>query len=121
MQTPENPRVVNMFDLLLKGQTDKALDIYWELAPLREAAPEVGDSYFHTGIVTALSDKYAHWCTGGNGGTVRQPTGRLYDYQKNAIRASMKAVGITPREPEEEFYVGRVNYSKGMRLREYKA
>jgi hypothetical protein len=33
----------------------------------------------------------------------------------------MKALGITPREPEEEFYVGRVNYAKGHRLKKYEA
>jgi hypothetical protein len=43
----------------------------------------------------------------------------LHDYQKDAIRAGMKALGITPREPEEEFYVGRVNYAKGFRLKKY--
>jgi hypothetical protein len=28
-------------------------------------------------------------------------------------------MGVTPREPEEEFYVGRVNYAKGMRLKKF--
>ena len=120
MQNPENPRIVRIFDLLVKGETDKAMDIFWELAR-PGASGSLADSYFHTGIVTALTDKYAHWCTGGNGGTVRQPTGRLYDYQKDAIRAGLKAIGITPREPEEEFYVGRLNYAKGYRLKKYEA
>ncbi len=53
------------------------------------------------------------------GGTVRQPTGRLYDYQKERIRACLRAIGLTPCEPEEEFYVGRVNYAKGARLKKY--
>lgn len=120
MQSPENPRIVRIFDLLVNGEMDKAMDIFWELS---RPGPQgsLADSYFHTGIVTALTDKYAHWCTGGNGGTVRQPTGRLYDYQKDAIRAGLKAIGITPREPEEEFYVGRVNYAKGYRLKIYEA
>jgi 4-hydroxy-tetrahydrodipicolinate synthase len=115
-QTPEKPRMVNMFNLLLKGEVNKALDVWWELAPLRENSPGLADSYFDTGIVTATSDKYAHWCNGGNGGSVRQPTGRLHDYQKERIRKGLMAVGLTPREPEEEFYVGRVNYAKGARL-----
>jgi 4-hydroxy-tetrahydrodipicolinate synthase len=119
MQTPEKPRVVNMFNLLVKGEVDKALDIWWEGAPPAGGGGGLADSYFHTGIVTALSDKYAHWCNGGNGGSVRQPTGRLHDYQKERIRAGMRALGFTPREPEEEFYVGRVNYAKGARLRRY--
>ncbi len=116
MQTPEKPRMVNMFDLLVKGQVDKALDIWWEGGG---GGGSLDDSYFHTGIVTALSDKYSHWCNGGNGGSVRQPTGRLPDYQKERIRAGMRALGLTPRENEEEFYVGRTAYAKGARLRRY--
>jgi 4-hydroxy-tetrahydrodipicolinate synthase len=119
MQTPEKPRMVNIFNLLTKGEIDKAMDIYWELGALRDGSGGLEESYFHTGIVTALSDKYTHWCNGGNGGTVRQPTGRLHDYQKERIRAGLRALGLTPREPEEEFYVGRVNYEKGARLKKY--
>lgn len=116
MQTPEKPRMVNMFNLLAKGQVDKALDIWWQGGG---GGGSLDDSYFHTGIVTALSDKYSHWCNGGNGGSVRQPTGRLPDYQKERIKAGMRALGLTPRENEEEFYVGRVAYAKGARLRRY--
>jgi 4-hydroxy-tetrahydrodipicolinate synthase len=119
MQTPEKPRVVNMFSLLLKGEVNKALDIWWEMGPLRDYSIGLDNSYFHTGIITALSDKYAHWCNGGNGGSIRQPTGRLHDYQKEGIRAGLRAIGLTPREPEEEFYVGRINYAKGARLKKY--
>jgi 4-hydroxy-tetrahydrodipicolinate synthase len=120
-QTPENPRMVMMFDLLLNGEIDKAMDIYWELSPIIEIAGSVlaQVSYFDTGIVTALVDKYCHWCNGGNGGMVRQPTGRLHDYNKERIRVALKSAGLTPREPEEEFYVGRVNYAKGARLKEF--
>jgi 4-hydroxy-tetrahydrodipicolinate synthase len=115
MQTPEKPRMVNMFNLLMKGEIDKALDIWWEGGG---GGGSLDESYFHTGIVTALSDKYSHWCNGGNGGTVRQPTGRLPDYQKERIKG-IRALGLTPRENEEEFYVGRVAYAKGARLRRY--
>jgi 4-hydroxy-tetrahydrodipicolinate synthase len=123
MQIPENPRMVNLFNTLVKGDIDKAMDMYWEGQKGMGWSGGGGleGSYFHTGIVTALSDKYAHWLVGGNGGSVRQPTGRLYDYQKEAMRASVRAMGVTPREPEEEFYVGRVNYAKGARLKKYEA
>ena len=121
MQTPENPRMVNLFTTLVNGDIDKAMDMYWEGQKGMGGGGGGGleGSYFHTGIVTALSDKYAHWLVGGNGGSVRQPTGRLYDYQKEAMRAGVRAMGVTPREPEEEFYVGRVNYAKGARLKKY--
>jgi 4-hydroxy-tetrahydrodipicolinate synthase len=117
MQTPERPRMVDMFNLLVAGDVDKAMDIYWETGT-GEGATGL-ESYFHAGIVMAMSDKYAHWCNGGNGGLVRQPTARLHDFQKERIRAGLRALGFTPREPEEEFYVGRVNYAKGARLRRY--
>jgi 4-hydroxy-tetrahydrodipicolinate synthase len=118
MQTPKNPRIVNMWNLLVKGEILKAMDVMWEFSR-PGASGSLGDSYFHTGIVSCHSDKYAHWLVGGNGGTVRQPTGRVYDYQKEAMRAGVRAMGVTPREPEEEFYVGRVNYAKGARLTNY--
>ena len=76
-------------------------------------------NYPETGILVAYADKYSHWCCGGNGGILRQPTGRLYDYQKKAIRAGLKAIGIEPREPEEEFFIGRMNYAKGYRMKRY--
>jgi len=53
---------------------------------------------------------------------LRQPVPRLYDYQKQRIRASLTAGGMTPREaPEEEFYVGRTNYARGARRKEYQS
>jgi len=120
-QTPGNPRMVRMFDLLVGGEIEKALDIYWEMEPINEASMGMASvSYFDTGIIYATMDKYYHWCNGGNGGMLRQPVPRLYDYQKQSIRASLTAGGMTPREaPEEEFYVGRVNYAKGARLKKY--
>ncbi len=121
LQTPENPRMVRMFDLIVKGEIDKALDIYWEMTPINEGSMSMSSvSYFDTGIIYATMDKYYHWCNGGNGGMLRQPAPRLYDYHKQRIRASLIAGGVTPREaPEEEFYVGRVNYAKGARLKDY--
>lgn len=68
---------------------------------------------FQTGM---LGVKYMQWLAGGNGGMYRQPTGTLPQRHTNAMRDGLKAAGVTPREPEEEFYIGRINYSKGMRL-----
>ncbi len=120
-QTPENPRMVSMFNLLLGGEIDKAMVIYWEMEPINEASIGMASvSYFDTGIIYATMDKYYHWCNGGNGGMLRQPVPRLHDYHKTRIRTSLIAGGMTPREaPEEEFYVGRISYAKGARLREY--
>ena len=113
--------MVRMFDLLTKGETGKALEIYWKMEPINEASMGMASvSYFDKGIIYATMDKYYHWCNGGNGGMMRQPVPRLYDYHKQKIRETLIAGGMTPREaPEEEFYVGRAAYARGARLKEY--
>jgi 4-hydroxy-tetrahydrodipicolinate synthase len=85
------------------------MDLYWKLAPVTIGARNV---MFQTGM---LGVKYMQWLAGGNGGMYRQPTGMLFQRQKDAMRAGLKAAGLTPREPEEEFFVGRLNYAKGAR------
>jgi hypothetical protein len=48
---------------------------------------------------------------------LRQPGNRLPQRARDAMRKGLKAIGVTPREDDEEFWVGRVNYAKGARLR----
>ena len=45
------------------------------------------------------------------------PTSKYY--QKKAIKNGLRAIGITPRENEEEYFIGRMNYEKGYRLKRY--
>jgi 4-hydroxy-tetrahydrodipicolinate synthase len=120
-QTPEDQRNVKLFNALVRGDYDEAFKLYWQSegnsAFSWSAYSHV--NYAETGIVSAYADKYTHWCNGGNGGLLRPPAGRLYDYQREAMRAGLRAIGLTPRENEEEFFVGRVNYAKGARLRRY--
>jgi len=122
-QTPDNPRMVRMFNLFVDGKMDEAMDMYWDFLkgmPAGGGSMGGADSYFNTGIVSALPDKYAQWCLGGNGGMVRQPMGqRLHDYQKEGIKARLRGLGVALRDNEEEFFVGRVNYSKGARMKQY--
>jgi len=105
----ENPRIVRMFNAFAKGEFSRGMELYWELAPITLGAR---DAAFQCGM---LGMKYMQWLTGGNGGMFRKPTSFLFQHFKDAMRAGLKAAGVTPREPEEEFYVGRVNYSKGIR------
>jgi len=121
-QTPDNPRMVKLFNAFVEGKIDDAMEMYWDF--LKGVPPGISmggaDSYFHTGIVNTLPDKYSQWLLGGNGGMVRQPMGqRLYDYQKEMMRAHARGLGIPLRDNEEEFFVGRVNYSKGARMKQY--
>lgn len=121
MQTPETKYVVKMFNLLLEGKLEEALEINWFLSPFTAQAAAIlaQVSYPETGIVQSMADKYCFWMNGGNGGPIRQPASRLFDYQKETFRNALRAIGLTPREPEEEFLVGRVNYDKGVRLKRY--
>ena len=124
-QTPENPRHVKLFNALVEGRIDDAKAIQ---AEFRGAPREKGEyvysaftnvNYPETGIMCAFADKYSHWLCGGNGGILRQPTGRLYDYQKKSLREQVERIGIKARENEEEFFLGRMNYAKGYRLKRY--
>jgi hypothetical protein len=110
-------RIVRMFNLFVKGEFDKAMDIYWQLAPVHMNVMKIALYQSGGGNVGI---KYIDWLAGGNGGMLRNslgggPTQRT----KDTIRAGLKAIGVTPREPEEEFYVGRVNYAKGARMRKF--
>jgi 4-hydroxy-tetrahydrodipicolinate synthase len=106
-----NTRIVKMFNLFLKDEFLKAMDIYWEIAPIILGARA---AMFQSGM---MGVKYMQWLTGGNGGMYRQPAMPMFQRQKDAMRAGLKAAGITPPEDEEEFYVGKLNYAKGLRLK----
>lgn len=108
----KSPRIVSMFQRFQQGEFAKAMELYWELAPITLGARKV----MSTGW---MGMKYMQWLTGGNGGVYRQPTSVLTQQDKDAMRAGVRAAGIVPREPEEEFYVGRVNYARGVRPRAY--
>ena len=105
-------RIVRMFNLFVKGEFDKAMDIYWQLAPIHMNVLKIALYQSGGGNVGI---KYIEWLAGGNGGMLRNSRGGPTQRTKDAIRAGLKAIGVTPREPEEEFYVGRVNYAKGAR------
>ena len=121
-QTPEDQRSVKLFNLLYDGKIDEAYDEYWKSVARSGGgggANHSMDSYLETGMVSPVISKYGHWCLGGNGGLTRQPARRLYDFTREGIKAGIRAMGFTPRENDEEFFVGRVNYEKGIRLKRY--
>ena len=110
-QSFDNPRIVRMFNLFREGYFLKAMDLYWELAPITIGARA---AMFQSGM---MGIKYMQWLTGGNGGMYRQPAFPIFQRHKDAMRAGVMATGIVPPEDEEEFYVGRLNYAKGIRLK----
>lgn len=42
----------------------------------------------------------------------RQPSMKVHQHEMEATKMAFRMIGIEPREPDEEFYVGRVNYAK---------
>jgi 4-hydroxy-tetrahydrodipicolinate synthase len=107
----KNPRILRMFNEFLSGDFLKGMELYWELAPITLTARDIA---FQSGM---LGMKYMQWLCGGNGGIFRKPSSLLMQRQKDAMRAGVKAAGIKPPEDEDEFYIGRLNYAKGLRLK----
>lgn len=119
-QSPDKPYVVEYFDLVMQGKFDEAMKVYWALAPAQTAAlaqlgPKHGVGGGDLGMNHWPLAKYAAWCVGGNGGLTRQPAMRLQGAHMRSRKAALRAIGIEPREPDEEFFVGRVNYARGVR------
>ena len=108
-QTPEDQKYVKCFDMMLDGQWDEAMEIFWSFEPIRASLAGIMPSIIW-GTYPYTHWKYEQWLTGGNGGLTRLPDFKLYEHEKMTFRAALQAIGITPRENDEEFYVGRVNY-----------
>jgi 4-hydroxy-tetrahydrodipicolinate synthase len=120
-QSPEKPHVVDYLNLLAEGRIEDARKLYWQFEPLvrlfwEEQAPILargGHPWVHL--------KYHQWAVGGNGGLFRPmetPSEQFSPVtapERRRIRETYEAAGITTREPEDEFLVGRTAYSLGRR------
>jgi 4-hydroxy-tetrahydrodipicolinate synthase len=119
-QSPERPFVVEYLNLLAENRIADAKRLYWEFEPLvrlfwEEQAPILargGHPWVHL--------KYHQWCVGGNGGLFR-PSDHASEHfapvrssERQRIRDTYRAVGITPRELDDEFLVGRMAFSRGV-------
>jgi 4-hydroxy-tetrahydrodipicolinate synthase len=111
-QTPEKPYLVDYFNLMLQGEMDKAMEIFWMLTPVRMTHTQQSMQYVMLGTYHWPMWKYYQWLVGGNGGYTRQPVMKLYQHDMEAAKNALRAIGITPRESDDEFYVGRVNFGK---------
>lgn len=108
---PEKPYLIEYYRHVINGEVEHARAIYWLLA--RANAIAMGGNIARggdTGMYHWPMGKYVSWSVGGNGGAMRQPALRLTPGMMNARKAALRAIGITPREPDEEFWVGRVRY-----------
>jgi 4-hydroxy-tetrahydrodipicolinate synthase len=115
-QSPDQPMLVDCFNLMLADKMEQAMALYWKLTPIRlvfekQFMPTIGIGMYHW-----PQQKYYQWLTGGNGGFTRQPVMRLYQQDMDECRKALQSVGLSPNENDEEFFVGKTNYAKGLRL-----
>lgn len=114
-QTPEQRTLVDYYNLLLDGRTDEAMQRFWQLTPVRMVFEKQFMPTQMIGTYHWPQQKFYQWLTGGNGGFTRQPVMKLYQHEVDEAMGALRALGVTPRENLAEFYVGRVNYEKGVR------
>lgn len=109
-QSPEKPYIVDYHRAVMAGDLERARDLYWQLS--RGNALIMGSvaSGGNAGMYHWPFGKYISWSVGGNGGPMREPAMRLMTPMIMARKAQLRAIGITPREPDDEFRVGRVRY-----------
>lgn len=111
-QSPEKPYLVQYFTYLREGKTDKAFEIYWKLTPVRVMFERKHSVVAMLGTYDWPMMKYYQWLVGGNGGYTRQPCMKVHQYEMDPYKFALMQVGITPRQNDEEFYYGRMNYEK---------
>lgn len=112
-QSPERPYLVEYFDHVVKGERDAARAVYWRIAPANAMA--MGASIGRGGDLGMYHwpfGKYVSWSVGGNGGLTREPAMRLTPELMQMRKRALLAMGIEPREPDEEFFAGRVRYAR---------
>lgn len=99
--------VPSMFSLLEAGETEKALDLFWQVHPARQAAWRVSETK-GSNVVHRMVWKYMAWLNGYNGGPLRSPTMRIVGDQMAALRKGLEASGLpVTDDPDAAFFVGR--------------
>jgi len=112
-QSPEQPLLVEYYDHVVNGRTDRARAIYWRIAPANVMANRAGIARGgDIGMYHWPMGKYVSWSVGGNGGLTRQPAMRLTTELMQGRKAALRAIGIEPRENDEEFFIGRARYER---------
>lgn len=110
-QSPEQPFVVDFFRLLREGRFEEAMQIYWKITPLLKMFEQhlmtIMMGTYHWAML-----KYHQWCVGFNGGLPRWPVLKMFTGQMMAVKMAYRMCGITPREPDEEFFAGRSHFGK---------
>ncbi|QSE86083.1 dihydrodipicolinate synthase family protein [Rhodococcus koreensis] len=102
--------VPRMLGLLSEPSTwDEGMDLYWKLAPVRQANAAVCSNLtMGSGLVPRMHAKYQGWLVGFNGGPIRQPHMRISAAQMGILRRGAEASGLPVTDADDDlFYVGR--------------
>jgi len=111
-QCPEHPYLADYLEMMMQGRRNEAMDIYWKLTPVREVFEKQFIPTVWSGVYNSPMLKYYQWLTGGNGGYIRGSQHLIFQHDMEECKQALRAIGITPREPDEEFYIGRSQYGK---------
>ncbi|HEY3302667.1 MAG TPA: dihydrodipicolinate synthase family protein [Candidatus Binatia bacterium] len=100
--------VPNYFKLLREGQYERAMKIYWQIQPARNARLAEQATFSGANFIHRYLWKYQAWLNGYNGGPLRQPAMKLNDGQMRRVRDALTRSGLEPtQEGPAEFYAGR--------------
>lgn len=100
--------VPHYFKLLREGHYERAMKIYWQIQPARNARLSEQATFSGANFIHRYLWKYQAWLNGYNGGPLRQPAMKLNDGQMRRVRDALIRSGLEPtQEGPTEFYVGR--------------
>ncbi|WP_295540612.1 dihydrodipicolinate synthase family protein [uncultured Pseudacidovorax sp.] len=97
------------FELARMGEWQEAMQLYWQVAPARNANGAAAGSYAPgTGVLNRTIWKYQDWLAGFNGGPLRAPAMRAPDRIMKMLRQGLAASGLpVTAEPDSGFMTGR--------------
>ena len=100
--------VPEYFALLLAGEYEKAMEIYWRINPARQARVAIQSTVVGGNFIHRYLWKYQGWLHGYNGGPMRQPVMKLTDAQMKSVREPLIKSGFDiADESPQDFYRGR--------------
>lgn len=102
--------VPQYFNLMHKGQWEKAMEIYWRIHPARKARLADMQSFAGANFIHRFSWKYQGWLNGFNGGSLRLPVMRLENGATRRLRDALIKSKIIPENTDgnlRDFFVGR--------------
>lgn len=122
-QSPDKQYVVDYLKLLAGKRIEEATALYWQFRPLIQLFWDEQAEVLRHGGHPWTHLKYHSWAVGGNGGLLRHPAGSTatHDFplmtaeDRQRVRDTYAACGITTSANDDEFVVGRSAYARGIR------